>query len=351
MLVGGNRNNKPAAVRTFDGFKTYEEVNVPGYQFVNHKRLKDGPFYIAYDKIYFTKNLGSSWDSSVIDGVYFWDLIDESSAFFVRSVENGATHDLSLNFSGDGLKTFTKITPTGVPADFVKNINSLTAISKTFLYAKSSGKLYASTNGGINWILVEDDYTYAGTPISRVNDSTAFRWIFTRPTPQSIQFELVRTRNRERAACVVDFPMSLNEIPRHMDCVNDSVCFVVTSQGQNYKLWKTTNSGGACKRVLWDSTGTGISEWQAPWLGVKVYPNPGTGLFFASVEEGFTGKLSYSITAIDGRTISRQTISAEDYALAGNLLQINLNGHASGIYLLHLHTGTATAVHKLILQR
>jgi hypothetical protein len=77
--------------------------------------------------------------------------------------------------------------------------------------------------------------------------------------------------------------------------------------------------------------------------GLKVYPNPTSGMVYVELNgETVTGK-DISIYDIYGKSCSAQISSS-----SGQHLEIDLSGYRAGIYIVRINTGESISVNRII---
>ena len=90
-------------------------------------------------------------------------------------------------------------------------------------------------------------------------------------------------------------------------------------------------------------TGTDDVE---PFEGIKVYPNPSSGLFTIEMNNNIFGKLSIEIISPDGRKIRRSEIEKTRQHL---LYQMDLRGQPEGMYIINLILNKFNTTRKLLI--
>ena len=75
---------------------------------------------------------------------------------------------------------------------------------------------------------------------------------------------------------------------------------------------------------------------------LSVYPNPTNGIFNIEIGTTVTGTVDLKIISITGKVIKETTLNV-------GLNTIDINGMASGLYILNLASGENSVTHKLIL--
>ena len=91
---------------------------------------------------------------------------------------------------------------------------------------------------------------------------------------------------------------------------------------------------------------TGVSpEWMA--ASIKVYPNPGKGLFNLEISDRKTGELNFIVRDLTGRLIQQQTVKK-----SGNELKhiLDLRHLPAGMYLLEMNRNSSLKIEKLIIE-
>ncbi len=153
-FVGGSQSPGPYFIlKTSDGGETWTEANINSApSSINFPSNSTG-FCTAFDGIYKTTDGGISWNLNYQDNIHFNSVqfVDDNKGFvvgteFPQNLFLLKTEDAGLNWS----KSFVAI-ETGDPK--IRMINALTG----FIISENSSKIYKTTNGGNNWIVVFDD--------------------------------------------------------------------------------------------------------------------------------------------------------------------------------------------------
>lgn len=106
-------------------------------------------------------------------------------------------------------------------------------------------------------------------------------------------------------------------------------------------LTNDTHGAAGVDNVVWEEVTAGVEDNLA--AAFSIYPNPSEGVVSISREAAFTGNVSlYSIT---GAKVFETTMEA-----SANTTEIDLSGLASGMYLVKIESGNATATKKLVIK-
>lgn len=122
------------------------------------------------------------------------------------------------------------------------------------------------------------------------------------------------------------------------DCSNGGFVPIAGETGPSFTptqdgYYAVEISNGTCSVVsnCIQVTGVGVSEMTAN--GIKIYPNPNTGLFYITLDKK-EGPVSIKIYDLTGKLLKKSIlnkdknlINMQDYAKGVYLLQINRNGH------------------------
>ena len=76
---------------------------------------------------------------------------------------------------------------------------------------------------------------------------------------------------------------------------------------------------------------------------IRIYPNPSTGLLNINLVQDIEAQID--VFDLSGRKIQSRIVTT-----GTGTVQMDLSGYAKGIYMVHIHTGKGTAIHKVILQ-
>ncbi|MFC5271330.1 T9SS type A sorting domain-containing protein [Adhaeribacter terreus] len=92
---------------------------------------------------------------------------------------------------------------------------------------------------------------------------------------------------------------------------------------------------------------TGIaSEWAA--ASIKVYPNPGSGMFNLEITDAKTGDVNLLVRDITGKQIRRETVKKSENKLS---YKLDLNNLPAGMYLLEMNRNGSLKMEKLIIEK
>ncbi len=114
--------------------------------------------------------------------------------------------------------------------------------------------------------------------------------------------------------------------------------------------YEYTNSEG-CTSYTWYTVNvrvcTGVDEVDAN-IQIGLYPNPTTGLLHFAVE-GLDGQqVDVAVFSLQGQRILSQQF---ENVGGGNAMQLDLNGYATGTYLVQVQAGDYSSVHRVVVSR
>ncbi|MEM7103670.1 MAG: S8 family serine peptidase [Bacteroidota bacterium] len=110
---------------------------------------------------------------------------------------------------------------------------------------------------------------------------------------------------------------------------------------------KTTTSGKLpnIEYILVDTI-TNVENVIVPVVDVKIYPNPGNGMFYLELDSDYGGL--YSIRVFNSLGMPVQ-LYEQFLGAGGNTFQLNLENQAPGMYLMLLESERHKSIHKILL--
>jgi len=145
----------PFILKTTDGGESWDQTVINSLPQSIHFTNNSIGFCAAYDGIYKTTDSGNSWNLNYQDNVHFTSVqfIGENNGWVVA---NEFSQNLYLFRTDDGGLNWNKSLVTSDESDpKIEMVNELLG----FIISKYSSKIYKTTDGGDNWIVVYDDYT------------------------------------------------------------------------------------------------------------------------------------------------------------------------------------------------
>ena len=152
------------------------------------------------------------------------------------------------------------------------------------------------------------------------------------------------------ASTVLSFHDTLPPIGSYyaIEAVNPSGACIPTTVVKHHNITSTTLSGSFSNGF---NTGTLIStgiENNSILSNIKIYPNPGNGIFNISYSLANVGNVNISIIDELGQVVYA---NAEQRSAGQTNEQINLENLAAGIYSLRLQTSSGITVKKLVVMK
>lgn len=125
----------------------------------------------------------------------------------------------------------------------------------------------------------------------------------------------------------------------------DNVAYYVKTEDKIYRMYFISNDGSSTGNMFFkvkDVTPTaGVGDNLA--ASFSIYPNPSNGLVSLTREAAFAGNVS--VYGITGAKVFETTVEA-----GANTTEMDLSGLASGMYLVKIQSGNATATKKLVIK-
>ena len=121
----------------------------------------------------------------------------------------------------------------------------------------------------------------------------------------------------------------------------------------NYKLGNyqvsIANKDGCSTRsdIITIPPGYTAADDAEPFEGIKIYPNPSSGLFTIEMDNNIHGKLSLEIISPDGKKIRRSEIEKTREHL---LYQVDLSGQPEGMYIINLVLNKYRTTRKILIE-
>lgn len=113
-------------------------------------------------------------------------------------------------------------------------------------------------------------------------------------------------------------------------------------------LTATNDCGSTDTTITVTIAGVGIAASLQNELRSKIYPNPGKGTFYVQLGANFEQATTVTVLNIQGQTID--VVTAETVS-GNNVIELDLNGVAAGVYLVKIENEEGSAVQRLSVQQ
>ncbi len=290
-------------------------LNFSGY-ILGPLLVKDSVLFVAVcNKIFYTSNRGSTWDSTVVSGCIssFTTLANDLYAgVYQHGVLKSTDNGITWFDSNSGFTPFLSV------RKLITNGNDLIA-------GTDSG-IYISTNNGLNWA----SQNIGISPYLKVSSLTArsdtiIFGVESQFDPDYGQLYIsLDNGNNWSDFNRPGYPSKINDLT----IINDTL-FAATS---GYSVWK---------RSLRDTTIlNGGNQPSTPSKKLSIFPNPASNYLNVILDKNSSGKIK--ITDLNGKIFFNDNIF-------DNVMELNTSGLSSGIYLIQYISDKESFTEKLII--
>lgn len=317
-----------------------------------------------------TATFTSSWANFVhffntTDGVAMGDPTASGADFVIYTTTNGGT-------------TWTQINAANIPncsGTEAGIVNFYDVVGNTIWFGTSIGRIYKSTDKGLNWtvvqtnvganqsyptfkdantglmILAADPYT-----IKKTTDGGA-TWNTITPTGFYLEYPHI-DYVPGTAAMWVDVSSgpgtgssySMDDCATFLDIDTGSVQYTTVKFYDIHTAWAggfnvSASDGGIYKWNFVDVTGQ--NEPLLPSGNVNVYPNPTNGFVNIEFTDFIQQSLEISVYNLIGEKIQDRTFNTG----SGNTVQLDLSAQPAGIYMINIYDGTTRITKRISMVR
>jgi hypothetical protein len=286
-----------------------------------------------YTQEYYATTSQSNWKTR-IGSFTFANLLNVSTTATPATICLGDSSQLNAEAAG-GSGTFTYAW-TSSPAGFTSTLQN------PWVYPAVTTRYYVDVNDGVTTITDSVDVTVNQVPVvSAGNDTIVCGWTANFPVAGSGSFlGLLQWTTSGDGTFTNPTLLSTTYTPSYNDKISGSVTLTLTAEA----LAPCTGLSSDAMQVVFDPC-TGIADPETMKLGMEISPNPTSGVFVLTLNNGNKGPVTLTVTDVTGKTILERTITTDKKVLKET---VDLGKQPNGIYLVKLKSDHETATKKVV---